>query len=108
MNRLKYALPVLCSLAAAAHFFRDRESIFLIASLLSIPLLFTGAKWAVRAVQLFYVLAAAEWINTIIGLTAWRMSAGLPWIRMVLILGTVTILTLLSAFVVRRQVSSEQ
>lgn len=103
MNRVKYALPVLCSLAAAAHFFRDRQSVFVIAALLSIPLLFAGTKWAARAVQLFYILVAAEWINTIIGLTNQRMAAGLPWLRMVLILGTVTVLTLLSAFVVRRK-----
>ena len=43
------------------------------------------------------VIGALEWLRALVMLAAARMSAGIPASRMILILGTVVILTLLAA-----------
>ncbi len=49
------------------------------------------------------VVGALEWVRTLVTIAAVRFSAGIPALRMVLILGTVAVLTLLPALVFRHR-----
>ncbi len=100
--RLKPAIPVLCSLILAAHFLREQNLALVLLSMLSIPLLFFKRPWAVRAMQVFFILAALEWIHTTVVLVMERKAMGLPWVRMAIILSAVTALSLVSAKFVNR------
>ena len=51
--------------------------------------------------QCFYIFAGVEWVNTICTLAAERKALGMPWIRMVVILGAVAVLTFCSAMVLK-------
>jgi hypothetical protein len=99
MSGLRICLVVLSSLLLAAHFLRDGELLLVIASLALLGLLFLRRPLARRIVQLALVLGAVEWGRTIMVLVQERQALGAPYGRMVLILGTVALLTLASAAV---------
>ncbi len=69
-------------------------------SLLFPALLAIRTAFALRAVQLFLALAAVEWLRTLLSIAIERHVFGGPWVRMALILGTVTGLTVASAVLI--------
>ncbi len=92
------AVPaVLSALLIAAHFLRRGETLLVFACLLVPLLLLVPRRWALRTVQFGLLAAAARWAATAVDLVGQRTAAGEPWTRLVMILGTVTALTLVSA-----------
>ncbi len=88
---------VLACLILAAHFLRS-FTLPLVLVFLLLPLLLTVRKaWAVRVVQVALVMGAFEWVMTTLSILGDRRATGEPFGRMVLIMGTVTLLTLLAA-----------
>lgn len=106
--RLKLVIPVVCSVILAVHFLRDQNLAFVLVSILSIPLLFVRSRWVERGMQLFFILAGMVWIHTTVVLVLERNAMGLPWIRMAIILGAVTALTLASVKIVNRRALNER
>ena len=101
MNFLRL-LPVMISfLLIAAHFYRAglAVSAFLLLSLLL--LLAIRNVWVPRVIQLFLVLAAFEWVRTLVNIAQMRIDMGVPWVRMAVILGVVALFTALSGLVFR-------
>jgi hypothetical protein len=95
-------IPMLFSaLMLAAHFLRTGPMILAMLCLI-IPLtLFVHRVWALRLVQLFLLLGAAEWLRTLIVLFQDRQAQGEPWLRLVIILAVVVAFTAGSAFILQ-------
>ena len=93
-------LPVIISaLLIGAHFLRSMHYIVVI-SCMALPLvLIVRHPVSVRIVQAGLVLATIEWIRTTIVLASMRAEMGLPWMRLVIILGIVACFTFSSVFV---------
>jgi glucose dehydrogenase len=66
-------------------------------ALLLIGLLLRRRPWAARTVQVVLAIATIEWALTTYGLAQLRMGHGQPYLRLVLILGSVTLYTALAA-----------
>ena len=93
-------MVVLSGILIAAHFFRS-GAYWLAAISRPFPaLLAIRTAFALRAVQLFLALAAVEWLRTLLSIAIERHVFGGPWVRMALILGTVTGLTVASAVLI--------
>ena len=98
------ALPaILSSLLLAAHFLRT-GNMLLVTGAAALPLLMlVPSRYARYALQALLLLGAAEWIRTSIVLAEFRIQLGEPWARMVAILTTVTLFTIVSALLVPRR-----
>ena len=94
------SLPVVLScLILAAHFSRADILIFTVICLIAAFLPFYKARWVPRFMQWFLILGTLEWIRTLIVFVNERIDLGQPWLRLFIIVGSVTIFTLISAFV---------
>ncbi|MCA9730949.1 hypothetical protein KC799_02395 [candidate division KSB1 bacterium] len=94
--------PVILSyLLIAAHFSRADNTILMILSLILLLSLLLRHPLIVLVTRYALILAALEWIHTIFTLVAKRMETGQPWERLVIILGFVTLFTLVSTMVFR-------
>ncbi len=95
-----HLLPVILSaLLIGAHFLRQ-GSILLVLLSVGLPLvLLVRRSWAARIVQAFLLLAALEWIRTLVQLASDRAAMGEPWLRMAIILALVAGFTASSALV---------
>jgi hypothetical protein len=92
-------LPALISLLLlGAHFFRAGQCVPVLMVLAILSMLTVRSLWAVRVVQVALLISGAEWIRTTVDLAMARQALGLPWMRLVLILGPVALLTFGSAF----------
>lgn len=93
-------LPVVISLLVlGAHFLRA-GSVFAVALVFAaLILLGVRRRWAARLVQAALLLGAFEWVRTLVQLAAWRVQTGQPATRLIVILGSVALLTGLSALV---------
>jgi len=95
-------LPVLISfLLVAAHFFRSGQVIFVTLVLCMPLLLLVRQSWVPRVIQVVLLLAAIEWLRTLIDIAQLRMHIGEPWMRMAVILGAVALFTAASGLVLR-------
>ena len=95
-------IPMLFSvLVLAAHFLRTGPIILAMLCLIVPLALFIRRMWALRLVQLFLLLGAAEWVRTLIVLVRDRQVQGEPWLRLVIILGVVVAFTAGSAFIMQ-------
>lgn len=101
MNFLRL-LPVIVSyLLIAAHFLRSGQTI-VAALLLCAPLMLLVRKtWVPGFTQVVLLLAALEWLRTLINIAQLRMQMGEPWTRMAVILGVVVLFTAASGLVFR-------
>jgi hypothetical protein len=89
---------VLSLLVLGAHFLRAQAYLFVGAILvLIVALPAIRRAWVARTVQVVLVLGALEWVRTVMRFAAVRMEMGQPYLRLVFILGTVILVTLLSA-----------
>jgi glucose dehydrogenase len=66
-------------------------------ALLLIGLLLVQRPWAARTVQAVLGIATIEWALTAYGLAQLRIGHGQPYVRLVVILGSVTLFTALAA-----------
>jgi hypothetical protein len=88
---------VLSLLVLGAHFLRAGNRVLLAAVLVVLILLAVRRPWAARAVQATLAIGALEWCRTLVGLASERLAAGEPARRLVIILGSVAMLTALSS-----------
>jgi len=96
--------PVILSLLIlAAHFSRADNTFFMIIALILIAVLFIQKPLTARIVQIALVLGTLEWVRTTYYLAAGRIENDQSWIRLVTILGFVSLFTLASALVFYRE-----
>jgi hypothetical protein len=88
-------------LLLGAHFLRAENLSMVAAALFAVALLFVRHRWAARALQFALGLGALEWLRTLTLLAAERRAAGVPYLRMTLILASVALATALSLLAFR-------
>lgn len=93
--------PVIAFLLLAAHFFRSENLLIALVCFLATFLVFVRRPWAAYAIQVCLVLGSVEWLRSAISLTLTRSESGEPFLRLAIILGSVTLFTALSALVFR-------
>jgi len=76
---------------------RYGNEIGMICSIALLGLMFLRQPWVARLVQVALVLGALEWVRTLYELVQVRTALGEPATRMVIILGSVAVVTLVSA-----------
>jgi len=95
-------LPALLALLVLlAHFYRAGLAFLVPVCIGLTALLFVRLAWVPRVVTLALLLAAAEWLRTLAVLAGARIEAGQPFVRLVVILAGVALLTLLGAWPLR-------
>ena len=99
MNFLRLTPVLLSALLLVAHFSRADNLIMILVSLAVPAALLIKRPMAARAVQVGLLLGALEWVRTLMAIALRRHELGEPWLRMAIILGTVALVTALSALV---------
>jgi hypothetical protein len=95
-------LPVVLSLLVlSAHFLRAGNLVMVVVVLCFLGLLGVRRAWAARAVQVALLIGALEWVRTLAHLVALRAQEGQPALNLMLILGSVALVTGLSTLVFR-------
>lgn len=98
MKRVIIYIPIVLSLVVlGAHFLRYGNSFGVIGAAVLIGLLFVRKPWAARMLQAALVLGAIEWVYTLYVMANLRIEFGQPYIRLVIILGSVAAVTFISA-----------
>jgi len=100
---LGYVLPTLALLMLAAHFYRAGLPILAVLAFGCVALLFATGLLAARLLQAALALGTLEWLRTAWVLAQHRIEAGLPYQRMVLILGIVAAVTAAAAWIAGRR-----
>jgi hypothetical protein len=95
------SLPVIGFLLLAAHFFRSENLLVALVCFLAIFLVLVRRPWAAYAMQVCLVLGSVEWLRSTISLMLSRSASGEPFLRLAIILGSVTLFTALSSLVFR-------
>lgn len=97
-------LPVVVStLVLGAHLFRAGLPLAAALAVALLPLALIGARpAAVRLVQVALLAGAVEWVRTLALLVAARRAAGLPHLRLALILAAVAATSALAAWSLER------
>lgn len=102
MRALKLVPVVLCFLVLGAHSSRSGWPLAVSVAIAALPLLLLIRKdWAPRLLQAALLVGAAEWVRAIFGHVAVRQAQGLPYQRMVVILGVVALATALTSLALR-------
>lgn len=102
MIALQFLLVVFCMLLMAAHFLRA-GAFFLMALCFGLmALLFVRRPWAARVLQGWLLLGTAVWILTALSAATDRFAQGKPALRLLLILGTVGVVSGLGALTIQR------
>ena len=102
-------LPVgLSILVLAAHFYRAGNVVLFATTLLLLTLTAVPKRWAARALQAALLLGAVEWLRTAATFVSERQAAGRPWARLAVILGSVALVSALSALLFRTRVLRER
>lgn len=102
MKKIPLYIPIVLSLVVlGAHFMRygNTAGVYVAAAL--IGLLFLRKAWVARLVQVALVLGAVEWLRTLYMLVEFRVAMQQPYLRMVIILGVVALVTLCSALLLQ-------
>ena len=99
MNFFKLIPVILSFLLLGAHFYRAGLLLFAALALILPLLLFIKQKWIARLSQALLVIGALEWVRTLLKIVDIRQTMGMPWTRLAMILGSVALLTGLSALV---------
>lgn len=90
-------LPVLALLLLAAHLVHAGLRPLAVLAILLMGLLAVPRPWASRTLQVVLAVATIEWILTTVGLAQLRLRLGEPYVRLAVILGSVTLFTALAA-----------
>ena len=91
------ALPVLALLLLAAHFVHAGLWPVAAACIAAIPLIWLRKAWAARLLQALLACGAIEWVLTATTIAQLRIAHQQPYMRMLLILGSVAAFTVLAA-----------
>jgi hypothetical protein len=106
MRAFSVGITIVSAVLIAAHFLRSGSYVLTAAGALFPALLLLRTRLAVRIVQLLLIIAAAEWLRTLVLIALERQAVGEPWMRMAFILGAVAVLTLASAVLLGRWFST--
>ena len=98
MSFLLHLPAVLSLLLLGAHFLRVDAMALVAVCVALCGLLFVPRPWAARVLQAALALGALEWLRTLTVLALQRQHAGVPWLRMAVILGAVAALALVAAW----------
>jgi hypothetical protein len=99
MNLLLLLAPILSLLVLGAHYLRAGSLLLVATALALVACLIPRRPWVPRLVQAALLLGAVEWIRTLVLFAGERMRAGEPYVRLVIILGSVAIVSAASALV---------
>ncbi|MFU8822488.1 MAG: hypothetical protein ACNA8G_13155 [Gammaproteobacteria bacterium] len=97
----RLAAPVIAFLLLGASFMRAGQDLMVVACGLLLLLLAVPRPWVAWIAQLALALAALRWLWLTWMLAGMRAAAGVPYARLVSILASVALLTLLAALVFR-------
>ena len=89
---------IIAFLLLSAHFLRSGHLILAGVSILAPLLLLIKKRWMLLFIKWLDYSAAIVWIQTTFSLVQQRRIAGSPWIRMLLILSGVTVLTFCAGY----------
>jgi len=103
MNLVRLSPVLLSALIMAAHFYRTGNVGLAVVSTSAPLILFMKRRWVAYVIPGLLLLGAMVWINTTFAFIHIRQALGMPWMRLAVILGTVTLLTALSALVFSRK-----
>lgn len=95
-------MTLFSAILIAAHFYRSGSSLLAAIGLLFPALLLLRNRIALRIVQTLLLAAAIEWLRTLYTIALERQAAGVPWLRMVVILSVVAAFTAGTAFLLNR------
>jgi hypothetical protein len=101
MTSLLLVPPAISLLLLGAHLLRWFGPLAVLPPILGIGLLLIPRRWAARVMQIILLLATIEWARTAVVIAIRRAQRGEPWGRAVIIVGAVTLFTLLSMLVFR-------
>ncbi len=90
--------PIIMSFLLAAHFMRWMQPGLVFISLTSPILLVPRRLWTIKIYQFLLTAGSIRWLYVALFTVMRRISAGEPWGRATIIIGTTAVLTLLSAF----------
>ena len=90
-------LPGVALLLLAAHFLHAGAAPMATLCILLIALLFVPRAWAARVLQVVLAVGAVEWVRTAWTLAERRLEHDQPYLRLVLILGSVALITIIAA-----------
>ncbi len=108
MNLLRIVLVILSFILLGAHFSRHNAPALVWICLLLPVLLLFRKKWISNIIQLALLLGTFEWIRSLMQLVQIRQAAGQPWIRLIAILGSVALFTVISLLLFRNQKLQER
>ena len=108
MNFIRLLPVILSLLLLGAHFFRMGETALVMITVVILLILPVRKSWVVRLVRIVLLAGGIEWIRTLVVLAGMRQAAGAPWMRLALILGGVSLLTIFSALVFRSRALRER
>lgn len=97
MRHLLLVPIVLSALTLGAHLLRGGHLALALVAVALPLLLVSRSLAAVRLVQGLLLLGALEWVRTLLLIVDQRRAFGQPWHRLVMILGSVALVTALSA-----------
>jgi len=93
----QFVIVVLSLLVLAAHFLRTGNLLIVAGVLVITGLLFVRKPWAARAAQVTLGVGVIEWVWTLGVYASERAREGEPYVRLVVILGSVAAVTTLAA-----------
>lgn len=97
-------LPVIVSLLIlSAHFSRAGSPLITILFLLLPLLLLVKKSWVARLIQIILIIGSIEWIRTLLYYVNQRQAIDEPYLRLIIIIGIIALLTGLSALVFRNK-----
>lgn len=106
--KLRISLYVIAALLLGAHFLRE-ANFAMVALCLATPLLFLWRKrWSLMLLQFLAYCAAGTWIAVAIELVRLRQQWGQPWAVAAIILGAVTLFTLLAGLLLNSRAIEER
>jgi len=94
-------LVVMSLLLLAAHFLKAGAPLLTLAALAAVGLVWVRRPWAARTVQVLLVLGGLEWLRAIPGYLGEYAALGKSPTRMLFIMITVAVFTMLTAFVLQ-------
>jgi hypothetical protein len=98
MKNVVRKVPAALSLVLlAAHFLRAQSLFFVLLSIGLTPLLFWEKRWLTQLVRIYLALGSLLWVYTAVMIVRERKALELPFAAAAIILGSVTIFTLMSA-----------
>jgi hypothetical protein len=106
--KLRISLYVIAALLLGSHFLRWGNFV-MVALCLAAPLLFLWrSRWSLMLLQFFAYCAAGTWIGVAIQLARVRHQWGQPWTATAIILGAVTLFTMLAGLLLNSRAIKER